>query len=468
MSPQANPGGVSSHAGVAPLIAIVGRPNVGKSTRFNRLVRSRRAITHPTPGVTRDIVEEKVTLGERRVFIADTGGLTREGDSLIHLVAQRSLGILARADLILFVVDVTDLTPEDQEFVQELMPHRKKVILAANKVDTENREALLADCYALGFDTVLPVSAEHGRGIDELEQAMVQALPEPQRGDAGESDDGVPATGGSPPEPDIPRVAILGQPNTGKSTLLNALLGEDRVLVSEIPGTTWDRVSSLVNWKGRDLVMVDTAGIRRKSRVSDDLEYYSVHRSIQSMEESDVVLLMIDAEKGLAGQDKKIAALAVDRGRAVVLVLNKWDLLPQLPNTFQAVKDRIDYLFPILHFAPVVAISAQTGENLDKLMNVIFTLHRSLRKRVDTGPLNRAFGRWIEKYPPPMGRGGRIKLRYITQVSANPIVFVVFANRRGLTEEYVSYLKNQIRKDIGFGDIPIRIDVRTREVEPRG
>ena len=239
-------------------------------------------------------------------------------------------------------------------------------------------------------------------------------------------------------------------------------------MVSEIPGTTRDRVSSLVNWKGRDLVMVDTAGIRRKSRVSDDLEYYSVHRSIQSMEESDVVLLMIDAEKGLAGQDKKIAALAVDRGRAVVLVLNKWDLLPQLPNTFQAVKDRIDYLFPILHFAPVVAISAQTGENLDKLMNVIFTLHRSLRKRVDTGPLNRAFGRWIEKYPPPMGRGGRIKLRYITQVSANPIVFVVFANRRGLTEEYVSYLKNQIRKDIGFGDIPIRIDVRTREVEPRG
>jgi GTPase len=456
MSEQPSSGG----AHPAPLVAIVGRPNVGKSTLFNRLVRRRTAITHPTPGVTRDIVEEVVTLRDRRILFADTGGLSREGDALVHLVARRSIGILSRADLILFVVDVTDLTPEDEEFAEELMPHREKVVLVANKVDSEKREELLGECYTLGFDTLLPVSAEHGRGIEELQDALLAALPEPETL-AEETAEG-------PTMPAVPRVAILGQPNTGKSTLLNALLGEERALVSEIPGTTRDRVSSLVNWKGRDLVMVDTAGIRRKSRVSDDLEYYSVNRSIHSIDEADIILLMIDAEKGLAAQDKKIASLAVDRGRGVVLVLNKWDLVPQLPNAFRAVKDRIEYLFPVLHFAPVVAISAHTGENLDQLIKTVFGVYAELNRRVDTGPLNRSFQRWVDKYPPPVVRGGRIKLRYITQVSANPVTFVVFTNRKGLTQEYISYLKNQIRKEIGFADVPVRIDVRTRDVEPRG
>ena len=444
----------------APLVAIVGRPNVGKSTLFNRLVRRRTAITHPTPGVTRDIVEEVVSLGSRRVLFADTGGLSREGDALMHLVAQRSIGILARADLILFVVDVTDLTPEDEEFAQELIPYRDRVLVVANKVDSEKREELLGECYSLGFAAVLPVSAEHGRGMDELHDAVLTALPEPKEFE-GEGDDSV-------PPPVVPRVAILGQPNTGKSTLLNALLGEERALVSEIPGTTRDRVSSLVNWKGKELVMVDTAGIRRKSRVSDDLEYYSVNRSIHSIDEADIVLLMVDAEKGLASQDKKIASLAVEKGRGVVLVLNKWDLVPPLPNAFRAIKDRIEYLFPVLHFAPVVPISAHTGENLDKLIQTVFGVYTHLNHRVDTGPLNRSFQRWVDRYPPPVVRGGRIKLRYITQVSANPVTFVVFTNRKGLTQEYISYLKNHIRKEIGFTDVPIRLDVRTRDVEPRG
>ncbi len=443
----------------APLVAIVGRPNVGKSTLFNRLVRRRTAITHPTPGVTRDIVEEVVSLGSRRVLFADTGGLSREGDALMHLVAQRSIGILGRADLILFVVDVTDLTPEDEEFAQELIPHRDKVVVVANKVDSEKREQLLGECYSLGFATVLPVSAEHGRGMEELHDAVLAALPEPEETE-GEGDD--------MPSPVVPRVAILGQPNTGKSTLLNALLGEERALVSEIPGTTRDRVSSLVNWKGKELVMVDTAGIRRKSRVSDDLEYYSVNRSIHSIDEADIVLLMVDAEKGLASQDKKIASLAVEKGRGVILVLNKWDLVPQLPNAFRAIKDRIEYLFPVLHFAPVVAISAHTGENLDNLIQTVFGVYTRLNHRVDTGPLNRAFQRWVDKNPPPVVRGGRIKLRYITQVSANPVTFVAFTNRKGLTQEYIGYLKNQVRKDIGFADVPIRLDVRTRDLEARG
>ncbi len=439
-----------------PLVAIVGRPNVGKSTLFNRLLRSRTAITHPTPGVTRDIIEEIANIDDRAIRFADTGGLSKDGDELISRVAARSLEIVARADLILFVVDVTTITPEDQDFAEELIPHRDRVLVVANKVDTESREQLLGECYALGFSDLFPVSAEHGRGIQSLQEAIVNRLPDT-------ADEVKAADGRARP----PRVAILGQPNTGKSTLLNTLVGADKALVSDIPGTTRDRISSLVDWRGRELIVVDTAGIRRKTKVQDSLEYYSVNRAIHTIDESDVVLLLIDAPKGLTAQDKKIASLATDRGRGIILVLNKWDLMPRIPNALNAVKDRLTYLFPVLQFAPVVAASATTGDNIDAVVRKTFDVYDELNHRVETGPLNRALARWVETHPPPVGRVGRTKLRYITQVSANPVRFVLFVNRSGLSQEYQSYLRNQIRKEIGFASVPVKIEVRARAIEPR-
>jgi GTP-binding protein len=433
-----------------PLVVIAGRPNAGKSTLFNRLARSRRSITDPTPGVTRDPVEEVCDLGaEFPVRVLDTGGFTLEKGGFDRLVAAKSLAAIDEADLVLFLADATSTTPEDEELAARLRRHAKKVMLAVNKADNPQRALDAMRFHSWGFGEPYPISAEHGTGVAELVEAMLPRLDFSRAEIEGE--EGAPI-----------RIAILGKPNTGKSTLLNALLGEERAIVSDVAGTTRDVLKAEVERDGARYLFLDTAGIRRKAKVREDVEYYSVNRSIRAIEDCDVVLLMIDAREGLAEQDKKIAALAVERGRGLIFVLNKWDLMPSGKKTLEESVERLRFLFPAMGYAPVFAISAKTGSGLGPLLSMARTMRAELEKRVDTGPLNQALKRWLEERPPPVGPSTRFKPRYMTQVGVNPLKFVLFVQRsQAATDAYISYLRNRLRKDLGFEHVPLFLDVRS-------
>jgi GTP-binding protein len=418
-------------------IAILGRPNVGKSTLFNRLLGRRRAITSPIPGVTRDRVEAVCALRGRKLLLVDTGGFQARATGVMEqLVSQGSLQEASEADLILLVVDVAELTGEDLRFIEELRPHRQKVILVVNKADNPQREQAAWNFLELGFGTVVGVSATHGRGIEELEDRILERAA--AGGSASAWPDGEEGTGEL-------ALSILGKPNTGKSTLLNALLGEEKALVSEIPGTTRDPV------EGR---------FRRKSKVEESIEYFAVNRAIESIDRTDVAYLLVDAREGLTDQDKKIASLIVRKGKGIILVLNKWDLMADVPNQFQAVKDRIHFVFPVLSFAPLLAVSARTGKGIPALLDTTVKVWRQLNRRVETAELNRALQEWLAAYPVP-SRGKNLKIRYATQASVRPVRFVVFVNRlAGFPRGYTQYLANRLRQDLGFSLIPFHVELR--------
>jgi GTP-binding protein len=441
-------------SGRLPRVAIVGRPNVGKSTLFNRLLGRRRAITDATPGVTRDPVEVRTELGGRGVLLVDTGGYTTDRDELAELISSRAIEALSASDAILLLLDATDVTALDLEFMERLRPFNEKMTLVINKIDTEARENLVWDFYEYGITPVIGISSAHGRGIDELIDHLVAELPE-------ESE-----TAGPPDETDPSeiRIAVLGQPNTGKSTLVNRLTGSTSSMVSPVPGTTRDVIEGRFASDGHNFYILDTAGIRRKKKVSESIEYYSVTRAIDTIDQAEVVVLLVDAEKGLSDQDKKIAALVADRGRGLILGLNKWDLLPQVGNQFQAVEDRIRYMFPIVAFAPIVPLSAQTGSGVPALIKEIQHVRNQLLHRVETGKLNRHLADWVERTPPPVhGHRGRPKFRYMTQTNRLPVTFVAFVkHKKAIPESYVGYLKNQIRKDFGMTKIPFRLELRER------
>jgi len=437
-----------------PLVVLVGRPNVGKSTLFNRLLHKRRAITDPTPGVTRDPIEEECVLpgtepgSERRIRLADTGGFKLEREGLDDLVVARTMSLISRADLILFIVDATSITPEDQEFAELLRPKSEKLLLVVNKADSPERDTLVWAHMQWGFPNFVFVSAEHNRNIDELTAAIAPKL----------DFSGVRTV--DVERADI-RVAIMGKPNTGKSSLLNLLLGEEKSIVSDVPGTTRDIVEGRFSWKGRGIVVLDTAGIRRKKKVTEDIEYYSVTRSISVVDRADIVLLMIDAVEGLTEQDKKIAAFAVDEGRGVIFVLNKWDLMPEVKNTFEAARDKLRWFFGQMAYAPVVAISAREGTGLDKLMNTVISMYGKLNRHIETSKLNKAVSDWIEETPPPIGTRTRFKLRYAVQTSVNPQRFTFFVTRPEVVpDSYISFLKNRIREYFGMDSIPISLELK--------
>ncbi|MGM0673863.1 MAG: ribosome biogenesis GTPase Der [Spirochaetota bacterium] len=437
----------------AATVAVVGRPNVGKSTLFNRLIRRRRAITDPTPGVTRDAVEGVWTVGGRALRLIDTGGYTESKKAFDPLVARRSLDAAFSADLVLLVMDVTEVGPEDETYLERLAPVRDRVVLVVNKVDNEAREHAAWNFYQYGFPDVVPVSAEHGLNVDELSEVVTRRLAEIEPAQE--------AITSTEEKQTVIRIAVLGQPNTGKSTLANALAGSDTSLVSEIPGTTRDVVEGGFEYRGVRYKLLDTAGIRRKQSVKENVEYYSVNRAIGSISEADVVFLLVDAEKGLSEQDKKIARLIVERGRGLVLVLNKWDLMEDIPNAFNAVSDRIQFVFPVLSFAPVMPVSAKNKTGFKRLLETAYRVYGQLQKRIGTGELNRALAQWTELNPPPYLRGKRVKLHYITQVSAHPLVFVLFAGTtRGFPNSYESYIVNRIRDDFHFPDVPLRLELR--------
>ncbi|MBL8966472.1 MAG: ribosome biogenesis GTPase Der [Spirochaetaceae bacterium] len=433
-----------------PLVVIAGRPNVGKSTLYNRLLHKRRAITDPTPGVTRDPVDAVCEFRDsgRRVRLVDTGGYKLDQEGLDSLVVEKSLASLKKADLILFIVDAGQITPEDEEFAAHLRRWSPKVLLVVNKADSPERDPLVWGHAKWGFDPVLFVSAEHGRNIDVLEDAICGRLDFSQvKAVEGQRDD--------------IRVAIMGKPNTGKSTLLNRLIGEDKSIVSDVAGTTRDVVEGHFVFKGRDVAVLDTAGIRRKGKVNEKIEYYSVNRAIRTVDECDVVILMIDAREGLTDQDKKITAFAVEKGRGVIFALNKWDEMPDLKNSFEAARDKLRYFFGQVAWAPVLPLSAKDGTGVDKLLNMLVTVHAQLNREIETSKLNKAVEDWIEATPPPVGPRTAWKLRYAVQTSVNPLKFAFFVTKPDAVKDaYVSFLKNKIRDELGFDKVPVTLELR--------
>ncbi len=430
-----------------PRIAILGRPNVGKSTLFNRLVGRRRAITDATPGVTRDAVEKECILDGIRVLLIDTGGFTLNRDELNKQIVGKSLQIVKNADVALLLCDARETTGEDLSFVELLRPYTEKIILVVNKVDDPVHDAYVYDKYKWGFKNVVGISAEHGRNIEALKKQII-GLIDTER-----------VTPSEVHEQEI-KLSILGKPNTGKSTLLNRLLGEEKAIVSEIPGTTRDVIEGRFVYKRKTFKVLDTAGIRRKKKIKAAVEYYSVNRAIGSIEESDVVCLLVDAEQGLTEQDKKICMLVLKKGKGLILALNKWDLVKKVSNQLQAFTDRIRFLFPVMDFIPILPLSAQEGFGVESLLQTVVMVWDSLNRRVETSLLNKFISEWTKAYPIP-GKKGRMKIRYATQVSVNPVRFVFFLNMlEGYPKVYTQYLKNKIRKDLGFSNVPIMIELK--------
>jgi len=478
--PESEPGAVEFDASKKyrnlPTVVLAGRPNVGKSTLFNRLLRRRRAITDPTPGVTRDPVEMDGFIEGKPVKLIDTGGfkLDRSGggtkkaaniDTIDDLVLEKTLYTVKKASLVILLLEAGQITSEDEEFIELLRPYRRRLIVAVNKSEGGRREADSWNLLSYGFEKVLMISAEHGDNIGDLTEEIIGRLDFSAVEEAVEESRPI-------------RIALLGKPNTGKSTLSNRLTSSNASIVSDIPGTTRDVVEGSFRWKTRggktqDFVLLDTAGIRRRTRITENIEYYSVNRAIKTINEADVVILLMDAQEGLTDQDKKIAALAHDKGRGIIMVLNKWDTMPETKNMFEAAADRIRYFFAKMEFAPILPLSAKDGTGVDKLLSMAVTLYNQLNVQVETGKLNQAVQRWLEETPPPSGPRTRFNVKYAVQVSANPVNFVLFTSRvQAVSDAYISYLRNRMRKDLGFSHVPIGIKVRPsgkqREKKTRG
>jgi GTP-binding protein len=434
-----------------PLVVIAGRPNVGKSTLFNRLAGRRLALVADTPGVTRDRKEAEAQLRGRWVRLVDTAGLEEAPpESLAGRLREGASVATAAADLVLFVVDArTGLTPADQHFAQWLRRQGRQVLVVANKAEGRSSQSSVLDAFALGFGEPLAVSAEHGEGISDLMAEIADHLPEEET-EASEEDAARPL-----------KLAIVGRPNAGKSTLLNRLVGMERMLTGPEPGLTRDAVSVLLADSGGPIELVDTAGLRRKARIEAPLEKLSVGAAIGALKMAEVVVLVVDAVEGLHDQDLQIAQLIEREGRACVLALNKWDAVPDRQVARKAISERLEESLAQMKQIAVVTLSALTGVGMERLLPAVRRAHEVWNTRVPTSGLNRWFEQAMERHPPPLVSGRRLKLRYMTQAKARPPTFVVFGTRaEKLPEEYRRYLVNGLREAFELPGTPIRMHLR--------
>ena len=439
-----------------PLVAIAGRPNVGKSTLFNGFLRARRAITDPTPGVTRDAVEEKAFLCGKPLRLMDTGGFKLDRGKggatetkIDMLVTEKTKEAIKAADCIVLLLEAGEITPEDEEFIALLRPCWNKVLGAVNKTEGGRREAEAWNFLSLGFKQLFFISAEHGDNTQELAEAIVSAL------------DFSAVTMEEKEEAPAIKIAIAGKPNTGKSTLANLLAGRELSIVSDAAGTTRDVVEGSFVYKGRNFQLLDTAGIRKKSRVNENIEYYSVNRAVKAIKNADIVFHIIDAGEGLTEQDKKIVSHACEAGAGVIFVLNKWDTMPPDKKAFKDATSKMRIMFAKMEYAPVIRLSALKGEGIAELLDTALSLYGQLSKRIETSALNMALADWQQAYPPPSSPRGRSRLKYITQVRTNPVKFLLFATRAAaLPQQYLSYLSNCIRRDFGFSQIPFLLELK--------
>jgi GTP-binding protein len=443
-----------------PTVAIVGRPNVGKSTLFNRLVGKKLALVDDRPGVTRDRREGEASLLGLEFKVIDTAGYEDEDPATLpgRMRAQTEAAV-RDADVALFLIDAREgLTPLDEEIARWLRTGATPVIVAANKAEGRGGEAGRLEAFALGLGEPLAISAEHGEGVVDLFEAL-RPLVEGEETGAPLGD--LPRAGGEDDELGPLKLAIVGRPNAGKSTLVNRMVGEERMITGPEAGITRDSISVEWNWQGKAVRLVDTAGMRKKAKVDDKLERLSVADARRSIDRSEVVLLLLDATRGLEVQDLKIADATVEEGRVLIIAVNKWDVADNASALFNGIKAALEEGLSQLKGVPVLTVSAKTGKGIDAILKAAFELREAWSRRVGTGELNRWFESAIETNPPPAPKGKRIKLRYITQVKTRPPSFVVFGNRTDeLPDSYRRYLVNALRRDLKLGPVPLRLTFR--------
>lgn len=434
-----------------PIVAIVGRPNVGKSTLFNKLVGERIAIVEDTPGVTRDRIIADAEWQNHHFTLIDTGGIEphTKDNILLQMRMQAELAI-DMADLIVLIVDGREgMTASDLEVASMIRKHEKEVLLVVNKLDTVKLEDNLYEFYNLGIGEPMPISAEQGLGLGDFLDAAIDRMK--RYYNDVESDD------------DRLRVAVVGKPNVGKSTLINKILGEDRLIVSNIPGTTRDAIDTGVKYNGEDYVFIDTAGLRKKKKIYEDIERYSIVRAIAAVERSQVILLLIDGVEGITEQDAKIVGIAHNRSIPTIIIVNKWDAVEKDNKTMKKMEAEIRNNLTFMSYAPIIYISAKTGQRLGKIFETIKYVKAQNEKRITTGKFNEAIAEFVMMKQPPAKHGRRLKIFYASQVAVNPPTFIIFVNDQSLIHfSYQRYLENQIRETFDFFGTPIRLFIRER------
>ncbi|HHY73155.1 MAG TPA: ribosome biogenesis GTPase Der [Bacillus bacterium] len=433
-----------------PVVAIVGRPNVGKSTIFNRVVGERISIVEDIPGVTRDRIYSSGEWLNQSFNIIDTGGIEIGDEPLLVQMRQQAEIAIDEADVIIFMVNGREgMTGADEEVAKLLFRSKKPIVLAVNKIDNHEMKDQIYEFYSLGFGEPFPISGSHGLGLGDLLDEVVKHFP--KQGEE-EYDDSV------------IQFCLIGRPNVGKSSLVNAILGEERVIVSDIEGTTRDAIDTKLTREGQEYVIIDTAGMRKRGKVYENLEKYSVLRALKAIERSDVVLVVLDGERGIIEQDKKIAGYAHEAGRAVVIVVNKWDAVEKDEKTMKEFEQKIRDHFQFLDYAPIVFLSAKTKKRIHTLLPMINTAAESHNMRVQTNVLNDVIMDAVAMNPTPTDRGTRLKIYYVTQVAVKPPTFVIFVNDPELLHfSYARFLENKIREAFEFTGSPIKIIARARK-----
>ena len=435
-----------------PVVAIVGRPNVGKSTLFNALAGEMISIVKDTPGVTRDRIYADVTWLDKAFTLIDTGGIEPDsGDIILSQMREQAQIAIDTADVIVFITDVQQgLVDSDAKVADMLRRSQKPVVLVVNKVDSVQKYMMdVYEFYNLGIGEPIAISAANRTGIGDMLDEIVKEFPEDADTDEDE---------------DIPKIAVVGKPNVGKSSLINKLLGEDRVIVSDIAGTTRDAVDAKVKWKDREYIFIDTAGLRRKGKIKEELERYSVIRTVTAVERADVVVVVIDATEGVTEQDAKIAGIAHERGKGVVIAVNKWDAVEKDDKTIYKHTNRIREVLAYMPYAELVFISAKSGQRLPRLFETIDAVIENQTLRIQTGVLNEILSEAVAMQQPPSDRGKRLKIFYMTQVGVKPPTFVIFVNDKELMHfSYTRYIENKIREAFGFKGTPLRFIIRERK-----
>ncbi len=437
--------------GADTMVALIGRPNVGKSTLFNRMTRRRDAIVDPTPGVTRDRHYARVGYDGRYFTLVDTGGIEDGDDTITAHIKNHALMAMEEADIIIFLMDGREgLLPADLEIIDLLRRSRKKVYFVVNKIDTPDQEIkLLSPFYETGVDKLWPLSGDHGYGFSSLLAALLE--------DVEQVED----------EPELPedtmRLAFLGRPNVGKSSMINAIMGQERMVVSDIAGTTRDSVDTLLSHGKYNYLLIDTAGIRRKGKTKDKLEKFSILKSLKAIGRCDITLVLIDAQEGITEQDTKVIGYTQEQGKALIILLNKWDLLEGDRKRQNQLLEEVKMATNFIPFAPVLRVSALTGYGLKRLFPEIGKVYRQFKQRFSTSAVNRLLAAAVDKHEPPMFRGRRLKLYYATQISTAPPTFVIICNApKGVHFSYQRYLANRFRDGLGLDKVPVRLLFKER------